>query len=329
MKMEYIDKTKKLFETADEDNRMLVGETRLLPGASGIIPLNTRNFKLLEKNKTIFGKRNYEGVFLMKGNRSLDSGLVGLPIQGELNGDAIALGAVEKKGRVYWNCTDGDSFYRLQKFMPFIAKSAIYPMSLDLIPGSSFGSSLSQILKPRSWSALRQQCLDRWGGYCQCCGSGDSAKGMDCHEVWEYHEPIDKSRFYGVQKLVGFLSLCSKCHMMFHQGYAQQRGMEIETSERIMIVNRWSLEDYEEYCVELAKDHAIRSEIQWVLDISMLEKAEIEMSKLFSVSDDGFAVGSSPKYQTLVKIVGAGVKVGDVNVPVKPVTFYPLQKVAS
>ena len=52
-----------------------------------------------------------------------------------------------------------------------------------------------------------------------CCGKGETHP-VECHEIWDF-DMQNK-----VQKLIGLISLCPKCHKVKHSGLAITNGEE-------------------------------------------------------------------------------------------------------
>jgi hypothetical protein len=141
----------------------------------------------------------------------------------------------------------------------------------DLIPPSSWGSSLANLLTRTSWSEVRQPVVYRKP--CQICGAAqDQERQLDCHEIWSYAEPPRGAGegCVGVQRLIGLVALCRLCHEFFHMGLARMRGREAIVSERMMTINRWSPADYQTWVREAAERAVARNERGWILDVSLI-----------------------------------------------------------
>ena len=69
---------------------------------------------------------------------------------------------------------------------------------------------------------------------------------MNCHEIWEYD---DKNH---IQKLLGFIALCSMCHHVKHIGFAGILAREGKLNyekvvEHFMTVNNCDRRTFEEH----------------------------------------------------------------------------------
>jgi hypothetical protein len=59
----------------------------------------------------------------------------------------------------------------------------------ELIPETSWGASLANLLTTSSWAALRNQVIEQNHRVCELCGLQINA--LEAHEVWEYAFPPD------------------------------------------------------------------------------------------------------------------------------------------
>jgi hypothetical protein len=126
---------------------------------------------------------------------------------------------------------------------------------------------LARMLTKSSWAALRGDVLPKTGGRCEMCGTGGD---MECHELWEYHEPTGD--WPGVQRLQGIIALCKPCHETHHLGYADARGRLGATLERLAASNRWSMDETRDYAGFLRERQERRSKFQWVLDVAAIAR---------------------------------------------------------
>ncbi|MGX1501215.1 hypothetical protein ACSSV1_006284 [Labrenzia sp. MBR-25] len=179
-------------------------------------------------------------IALFPGTWAAETLEVNLPIRTAEQADAQEAGAqVENESALIDLRTVDKIPTELDHFLPHFAKSEIQPLMIDMIPETSFGASLANILTQGSWNALRLETAARSGGCCQICG--DKPQSIECHELWEYHTPKRRdaiSDTRGVQTLVALLSLCKACHRMFHPGRAEAHGQSDEVWERIAWANR-------------------------------------------------------------------------------------------
>lgn len=253
------------------------------------------------RNDTLFTVRSSTEIPALNGNYSIPSNRIYLPISAAMAPDAMRAGAREgSKGSLYVNLADAQK-RPIVPFTPFIAKPDIIPMQMDIIPATSWGASLANLLTTASWQSIRGPIVDRYGRLCEICG--EKQHHIECHERWEYFTPKSES-VPGIQRLGGLFSVCQACHEMFHLGKAEMQARTEIVLDRLSMVNRWSFaetQSFYEWSVELWE---MRSNIYWVLDLSVIKRiapgAEVIIDKswrfdpnvglLTRVDDRGFQV---------------------------------------
>lgn len=144
------------------------------------------------------------------------------------------------------------------------------PILPDMIPASSWGSSLANLLTRPSWDAIRFPVISARGNRCQVCS--EQKRAMECHEIWAYSMPPRSALegTIGVQRLIGLAALCSECHEMFHLGFAKIRGRLEAVSKRLMAVNGWTDAQYKSFYRTMGSKFTTRSEVYWGLDLSLV-----------------------------------------------------------
>ena len=85
-------------------------------------------------------------------------------------------------------------------------------LTIELVPASSWGANLRDVLAPTAWDRLRRQVYAASGHRCAICGAGGK---LHCHELWDY----DDARH--IQSLRGLVALCTLCHHVKHIGHAR------------------------------------------------------------------------------------------------------------
>jgi hypothetical protein len=143
----------------------------------------------------------------------------------------------------------------------------------DLIPATSWGSSLANLLTRPSWDSIRHPTI-RWAGGCQLCPAGQRPS-LECHEVWAYSMPPPDAPegTVGVQRLLAIAVLCRDCHAMFHLGYAPTIGTFQAVKQRLMDFNKWSEPDFNHYAAQQENLGLARSKWFWALDMSLVKAA--------------------------------------------------------
>lgn len=156
------------------------------------------------------------------------------------------------------------------QYLPQILRSGASPILGDMIPQTSWGSSLANLLTKRGWDGLRLPHFAAVGGACEMCGARDRLQG---HELWSYYEPQattplpEGQTYFGVQKLDRLIAVCESCHATHHLGKANVDGHLADTLERLAGINRWSDRDVEEYYAFVEERWERRSTFGWILDV--------------------------------------------------------------
>ena len=152
---------------------------------------------------------------------------------------------------------------------PFCFRPRVYPLQTDLIPATSWGGSLANLLTRRHWNRIREPVLERFGRQCELCGERNGH--MECHEQWDYFAPLSaEAHSVGVQKLLGFYALCGPCHEMFHLGRAGVVGHRDQVLARLCRMNSWSEKEGDEAWEWLGAMWLWRNQFQWALDLSVV-----------------------------------------------------------
>jgi len=151
-------------------------------------------------------------------------------------------------------------------------------LSGDLIPATSWGSSLANLLTKSNWDALRKPVIERNSGVCEYCGRYVGG-ALEVHEVWNYSDLASRDElnsladdmlYFGKQSLIGLKGVCRDCHNCFHFGLADMKGYGNAVRERLSLINGWPLEEVEGYLSLLFERHEILSRHHWYLDLSMV-----------------------------------------------------------
>lgn len=154
----------------------------------------------------------------------------------------------------------------LQPFAPLIARKHFIPFHAEMIPSSSFGASLANLLTSDSWKAIRKPFFQAAGYVCQICGESDGP--VEGHEVWKFLDGHQDRNGWALQRLETVLCLCRACHQMFHLGLGTITGRAKQIGERIRDVNEWTVGELRSYVDYVGRQHAKRSRRKWALDLS-------------------------------------------------------------
>lgn len=146
----------------------------------------------------------------------------------------------------------------------------------DLIPYTSWGSSLANLLTRDSWNKLRWPLITAHNNVCELCGN--RLNSLEVHEVWSYAFPpaavmkkASSEIVFGTQTLDGLLALCSDCHRCFHLGRERSQGTLDITLKRLAALNNWTDLEIDDYYNTVLSRWEITSKIHWNLDLSTLE----------------------------------------------------------
>ena len=102
----------------------------------------------------------------------------------------------------------------------------VLKLELELIPESTWGKSLAQLLPKEVWDDLRREVYAIFNHTCAICGATD--KQLHCHEKWEFD---DKNH---IQRLVGFVCICVDCHDIKHWGRTVAEAHKNGDSEKLV-----------------------------------------------------------------------------------------------
>ena len=87
-------------------------------------------------------------------------------------------------------------------------------LTIDPIPISSWGVSLSNKLSKKEWDKIRRSVYASANHTCEICGNMNET--LYCHELWRFTE---RPR---VQRLIGFECCCKICSDVHHFGRSSQ-----------------------------------------------------------------------------------------------------------
>lgn len=147
----------------------------------------------------------------------------------------------------------------IAEFLPFIARPFITAQIVDLIPSTSWFSSLANMLSKPYWDALREQSISSLQG-CYNCGSRVK---LEAHEIWDYDD-INK-----IQKLLEIRCLCKLCHETMHLGRANVMGNFNQAFKRLCLINRIREDEEKTYLDMIFSNYERRSRYKWSLDLSL------------------------------------------------------------
>ena len=85
-------------------------------------------------------------------------------------------------------------------------------ITIELIPKQCFFSNVRTLLPTKWWDILRKDSYEKAEHKCEVCKQTGKEQGykhnVECHEIWDYDDRLK------VQKLLGLISLCPRCHQI-------------------------------------------------------------------------------------------------------------------
>ena len=150
--------------------------------------------------------------------------------------------------------------------MSIFSKDKKLQLSIELVPSTSFYNNLRSTLPKSQWDILRRASYRGADYVCEICGGKGERHPVECHEIWEYN---DKRH---IQKLIGLISLCPKCHACKHIGLSQIRGLEEECIEHLMLINGINKHQAKNMILDAFEKWAKRSQHIWKIDLSWLKE---------------------------------------------------------
>jgi hypothetical protein len=145
-------------------------------------------------------------------------------------------------------------------------------LEIELIPSTCFYSNVRTSVSKSQWDKIRKQVYSTANNTCQICN--DSYNTLHAHEIWAYD---DKKL---IQILSGMICLCASCHSCKHFGFAQIQGKADEALKHLMLINKISKKQAEQHVADSFAIWKKRSEKQWKLDISLLAKFGVDLTKI-------------------------------------------------
>lgn len=176
----------------------------------------------------------------------------------------------------------------------------------DLIPSTSWGSSLANLLKASQWQEMRLEAIARAGHCCELCGVDEREGSLEGHEMWSYRAPTaPEDGEVGLQSLNDVIAVCKECHGCFHLGFAQVRGIEKVVLARLQRLNGWSDQTLKKYEKNVWGRWDRFSQTNWILNLNGWSVGEGFVLKSGPVRVEGSEFALQTKNDTITGIVGA------------------------
>jgi nitrate/TMAO reductase-like tetraheme cytochrome c subunit len=139
-----------------------------------------------------------------------------------------------------------------------------WKLTTELVPESSWFDNMRTAVSRSTWDKLRANVYAQNDHKCGICG--DTPRRLNCHEVWEYDDAAH------VQRLTGFIALCTLCHYVKHLGLAnilsQQGKLDYElVIAHFLKVNECDREAFLRYREHVFEQWEERSKHEWTVDL--------------------------------------------------------------
>jgi hypothetical protein len=179
---------------------------------------------------------------------------------------------------------------------------------VDLIPTSCWFTNVRRYVHPADWDKLRRHVYERVDNCCECCGVDTVAIGrrLDAHERWSY----DLATY--TQKLERLIALCVDCHEATHMGYAMSHDRGDVAKAHLSTIRGFSAEECEDHIAEAFKLVAMRNNIHWHLDLSLITNSGIRLiypttsTNATVTIEPERAIDTAARYTYARQIVSAG-----------------------
>ena len=143
-------------------------------------------------------------------------------------------------------------------------------MTVELVPSTCWFSNVRSEVSRTDWDTLKRLTSKAARYRCEVCGGRGSKWPVECHEVWTYRT--------GVQQLVRLIALCPDCHEVKHLGLAESRGRLQRALQHLATINGWAIIDARRYAEAVFELWAQRSNHEWSLDLSYLDRLNMRTS---------------------------------------------------
>lgn len=152
-------------------------------------------------------------------------------------------------------------------------------LTVELVPEPCWFSNVRSEVSRSDWDKIKQFTFQAAQRRCEICGGRGPKWPVECHEVWQYTEfpETHHIRAHGVQRLIQFVALCPACHEVKHLGLAELRERLDQALMHLAMVNQWSAQQAQQYRTQALAIWARRSQLPWLLDLSYLDRLNIQV----------------------------------------------------
>lgn len=139
-------------------------------------------------------------------------------------------------------------------------------LRIELVPATSWGANLRRVLTVGQWDKVRRHTYRQARYRCEICGGRGPRHPVECHEVWHYDDHKK------IQTLKRCIALCPACHRVKHFGRTSMYSDPGSAIKHMMQVNGWTREQTRQHIADAFIEWEQRSQYEWTLDLSWLEK---------------------------------------------------------
>jgi hypothetical protein len=153
---------------------------------------------------------------------------------------------------------------------------------VDLVPSSCWFSNVRSCVDQRDWERLRRMITNRADQRCEVCRRGqdrEARRWLVAHERWAYDDSNN------VQALRRLICLCTDCHTTTHFGLASINGKSTEAFKHLSTITGLPADQVSQHINAAFALWRRRSAIAWELDLSILVRAGVAVTKPPSVTE--------------------------------------------
>jgi len=137
---------------------------------------------------------------------------------------------------------------------------------IELVPKTSWFINVRSMVSTEDWDTLRKESYRNSNYKCEICSGVGEQHPVECHEIWQYNDEKH------IQKLLGLISLCPRCHETKHIGLANSRGRGEIAKEHLAKVNNWTKQKTDRYVSNCFTEWKKRSKFKWEIDLTWLRE---------------------------------------------------------
>ena len=194
--------------------------------------------------------------------------MIPLLVPFEEKDEAKKLGAKWNMEAKVWEWPPHEDRSSVNQWLPRIHRhDMISPYIMpNLIPQTTWAVNIRSLIPKEKWDELRKSCYQRYSYRCEVCGVKEGYP--HCHEEWEFIKNPETKK--GIQRLIGLTSLCEKCHMISHLGFASVKGRLEEITAHMAEINNWSMGSARFIVDKAFEDWEEKNRYEWQPDLTFL-----------------------------------------------------------